>query len=135
MQFREESYGWRYPGRPYYGDIITPSISWEKGRADVEAAETDTEWLLAALYVEIPPGVGKPYLRAILERTRKQPRLVNNLQRLALRVEAYRAKAKLRGMSKPARESRIRGIIREAARNFRMRDQAPDVDWRDEDDD
>jgi len=54
---------------PVYRAVV-PNIEWEDGRAEVEAAGSDFDWLLAALWVKLPDGVGKPHLLKMLHHIR-----------------------------------------------------------------
>lgn len=69
---------------------IEPFIEWEDARASVEAARTDSEWLLAAMYVKLPPGIGSSALRGMLERMRASPRLLDEFYRVTVNRWAER---------------------------------------------
>lgn len=67
---------------------IVPTITWKEGRAEIEAAKTDVEWLMAALYVQLPAGVGKPSLLGRLFRMRANPELADKLHEMVMAGES-----------------------------------------------
>ena len=91
---------------------IEPCIEWEDAKAAVEGAKNDFEWLLAAMYVKLPPGVGNPGLLGQLQRMRTNPALADDFYRLAARRHAEQA-----AIPPPPEERRsIWDIVEEAQR-------------------
>ncbi len=63
---------------------IEPCVEWVDGKGDVEGAKDDLEWLLAAMYVKLPPGVGSAGRRALLEQLRTSSSLCEWFSRQAI---------------------------------------------------
>jgi len=84
-QFRREWYPAAKPRRAADKRRIVPTRAWEEHKDAILAAKDDEEWLLAALYVVLPEGVGTAAQLAMLQRMRVNPVLTDEFLMFRIR--------------------------------------------------